>query len=68
MTTPADIPPDPPGDSLLARVRGIVRPAVTLILVIVSSGLAVTGRVVPEWYVGLTLTVVAFWFGSRTAK
>lgn len=51
---------------VLDLVRGLVRPVVTLVLV-VSVTLMVFGRIsVPEWYVTLVGTAVGFWFASRS--
>ena len=56
-------------ERLLERMEGlartIVRPAVTLVLLVVASWMVISVVFVPEWYQTLVVAVISFWFGSR---
>lgn len=50
----------------MKNVSTLVRPIVTLLLVLVLCGLVVTGRPVPEAFSALVISVVSYWFGERS--
>lgn len=53
---------------MLTLIRGCVRPAVILIMIITTAvyiGLRI--EMPPEWY-AMVGTVIAFWFGNRAAR
>ena len=49
----------------LDLVRGLVRPLVTLVLVLTVSLLVLRGVEIPDWYQRMTELVVGFWFLQR---
>ena len=53
-------------ERLEALTRTIVRPVVTLILVITVSVMVMKALPIPDWYQDLALFVVGVWFGSRS--
>lgn len=48
------------------NISGMVRPTVTMLLVLVLCGLVIIGRPVPEMFSGLVISVVSYWFGERS--
>ena len=50
----------------LDLVRGLVRPIVTLALVLTVSFMVLQALSVPDWYQQMVGMVIAFWFGQRT--
>lgn len=53
-------------ERLEALARTIVRPAVTLILVVVASWMVMGAKPIPDWYMGLVISLTSYWFGSRS--
>lgn len=49
-------------------LSGLVRPAVTLTLVLVFCVLVVMSRPIPESFTSLVTLVVGFWFGQRVGR
>ena len=51
---------------MVNTIRGLVRPAVTLLLVLAIVVLVSLGRTIPEQLWSAFLLILGFWFGSRT--
>lgn len=49
-------------------LRGIVRPTITWVSWAVLASLMLSGKPVPDWYIGVVGTITGFWFGSRGSK
>jgi uncharacterized membrane protein AbrB (regulator of aidB expression) len=53
-------------------LRGLVRPAVTLAVVLVLCALTIfqtiAERKLPDYFLGLAGPIVGYWFGARGAK
>jgi hypothetical protein len=47
-------------------VRGATRPAVTVIFAAVIAQVVVERIDAPEWFLGLAIPCIAWWFGERT--
>ena len=45
--------------------RAATRPIVTVIFAATIAQVVVEGIDAPEWFVALSVTIVAFWFGER---
>ena len=45
--------------------RAITRPVVTIIFAAVIAQVVMEGIDAPSWFIGLAVTVIAFWFGER---
>jgi uncharacterized membrane protein YdbT with pleckstrin-like domain len=45
--------------------RAIVRPVVTIMFAAVIAHAVTTGLVLPEWFLGLAIPLITFWFGER---
>jgi hypothetical protein len=48
------------------NISSLVRPVITLMLVIIFCGLVILGRPVPEVFSTLVISVVGYWFGERS--
>ncbi len=46
--------------------RAIARPAVTIIFAAVIAQAVVQGIDVPEWFLGLAIPCITWWFAERT--
>ncbi len=49
-------------------IRSLVRPVLTVMFAGTTLGLVLLGREVPGQLWGVTLTLVAFWFGERAKR
>jgi len=45
--------------------RAVARPAVTIIFAAVIAQVVIEGIDAPEWFIGLALSVIGFWFIDR---
>jgi len=45
--------------------RAATRPAVTVIFAAVIAQIVIEGIAAPEWFIGLALSVIGFWFIDR---
>lgn len=46
--------------------RAIVRPAITIIFALVIAQLVIEARPVPEWFLGVAIPIITWWFAERT--
>jgi len=46
--------------------RAIVRPAITIIFAVVIAQLVIEARPVPEWFLGVAIPIITWWFAERT--
>jgi hypothetical protein len=46
--------------------RKATRPVVTIIFAAVIAQVVVQRIEAPEWFIALSVTIIAFWFGERT--
>ena len=46
--------------------RAATRPIVTIIFAAVIAQVVVDGIDAPDWFVGMAITVILWWFGDRT--
>jgi hypothetical protein len=46
--------------------RAIVRPAVTIIFAVIIGQLVVEAREIPQWFLGLAIPIITWWFAERT--
>ena len=46
--------------------RAATRPIVTVIFAATIAQVVTQGIDAPEWFIALSVTIVAFWFGERT--
>lgn len=46
--------------------RAATRPIVTVIFAATIAQVVVERIAAPEWFVALSVTIIAFWFGERT--
>jgi hypothetical protein len=49
-------------------IRGMVRPVVTIMLVMVLCALVVMERPIPEMFGTLAVSVISYWFGERSKR
>ena len=55
-------------DDFIELIRAIVRPIIT-VMAVASTVMLISLQIpVPEWYQGLVLMIVTFWFATRTAN
>lgn len=52
------------GDSF----RAATRPVVTIIFAAVIAQVVTEGIDAPDWFIGLAITVILWWFGDRTVR
>jgi uncharacterized membrane protein YdbT with pleckstrin-like domain len=52
-------------DAFSALSRAIVRPVVTILFAAVIAHAVTTGLVLPDWFLGLSIPLITFWFGER---
>ena len=62
------MPTLPSLERLEALARTIVRPAVTMILVVVASWMVMGTKELPDWYQTLVVSIVSYWFGQRASN
>lgn len=55
-------------DNYIEFIRGIVRPAITLLFTFVVVYLAIKGQIKPEQLLTIYATIMGFWFGARGKK
>jgi len=55
-------------DELTGLIRGATRPVVTIIFAAVIAQIVVEKIDAPEWFIGLAITVILWWFGDRTVR
>ena len=48
--------------------RAVTRPIVTIIFAAVIAQVVTEGIDAPEWFLGLAVTVILWWFGDRTVR
>jgi len=48
--------------------RAVARPAVTVIFAATIAQVVTQGIDAPEWFLGLAIPVILWWFGERTVK
>ena len=48
--------------------RAATRPIVTIIFAAVIAQVVTEGIDAPEWFLGLAVTVILWWFGDRTVR
>ena len=48
--------------------RAATRPIVTIIFAAVIAQVVTEGIDAPDWFIGLAVTVILWWFGDRTVK
>jgi hypothetical protein len=63
-------PPNPNTNQTLVEVfttffRAVARPAVTIIFAAVIAQAVVQGIDVPQWFLGLAIPVISWWFAER---
>jgi len=46
--------------------RAVVRPAITIIFAVVIAQLVIEARPVPEWFLGVAIPIITWWFAERT--
>jgi hypothetical protein len=46
--------------------RSVARPAVTIIFAAVIAQVVIEGTDVPEWFLGLAIPCITWWFAERT--
>lgn len=46
--------------------RAVARPAVTIIFAAVIAQAVIEGIAVPEWFLGLAIPSITWWFAERT--
>jgi hypothetical protein len=46
--------------------RAIARPAVTIVFAAVIAQVVIEGLDVPEWFLGLAIPIISWWFAERT--
>ena len=49
-------------------VRAATRPIVTVIFAAVIAQVIVEEIAAPQWFIGLAIAVILWWFGDRTVK
>jgi hypothetical protein len=47
--------------------RGAARPVVTVIFAAVIAQIVVENITAPQWFIGLAIPCILWWFGERTA-
>lgn len=53
-------------DAFCEMLRSVVRPAATIIFAAVIAQVVVQGIDVPEWFLGLAIPCITWWFAERT--
>ena len=48
--------------------KSVTRPAVTVIFAATIAQVVTQGIDAPEWFLGLAIPVILWWFGERTVK
>jgi len=48
--------------------RAVTRPAVTIIFAAVIAQAVLEGIAVPEWFLGLAIPIIGWWFTERTVQ
>ena len=48
--------------------RAVVRPVVTIIFAVVIAQLVIEARPVPEFFLGLAIPIITWWFAERTVQ
>ena len=48
--------------------RAATRPIVTIIFAAVLAQVVVEGIAAPDWFLGLAIPVILWWFGERTVQ
>jgi hypothetical protein len=51
---------------MLEFLRGMVRPAISLLFAIALIMVVTEGIDAPEWFIGLGSGCIVYWFGDRT--
>jgi hypothetical protein len=46
--------------------RAVARPAVTIIFAAVIAQVVIEGIAIPEWFLGLAIPCITWWFAERT--
>ena len=46
--------------------RSVARPAITIIFAAVIAQVVIEGIAVPEWFLGLAIPCITWWFAERT--
>jgi hypothetical protein len=49
-------------------MRAMIRPLITLLLVVASIAFIAFGAAMPDWFRDVVLIVVGFWFGTRESR
>jgi hypothetical protein len=52
-------------DAFCQMFRAVARPAVTIIFAAVIAQAVVQGIDVPQWFLGLAIPVISWWFAER---
>lgn len=55
-------------EKLAAFLRTIVRPVVTMTMIVAATFMIAQSTEIPAWWQDLVIMIVSFWFGSRAAK
>jgi hypothetical protein len=53
-------------DAYSTLSRAIVRPVVTILFAAVIAHAVTTGLVLPDWFLGLSIPLITWWFAERT--
>ena len=53
-------------NAVVQIIRAIARPAISVIFAAAIAQVVIEGRPVPEWFLGLAVPTIAWWFTSRT--
>jgi len=53
-------------NAVVQIIRAIARPAISVIFAAVIAQVVIEGRPVPEWFLGLAIPTIAWWFSERT--
>ena len=48
--------------------RAVVRPVITIIFAVVIAQLVIETRPVPEFFLGLAIPIITWWFAERTVQ
>ena len=54
------------GEVFTKMIRAVVRPAVTIIFAAVIAQLVIESREVPQWFLGVAIPIITWWFAERT--
>lgn len=56
------------GNTIVEIIRAIARPAISVIFAAVIAQVVIETRPVPEWFLGLAIPIITWWFAERTVE